>query len=218
MTKLNLLSNSYRRIGQTVLLVGLLFCLLPGTAMHTQTSQKPTDVLSDYTVEFIRRKHDKPFLAYLAHKAVHGPFDDPPGRETLYADLAVKRSPNAQDSLEGKPVLQRTTLLELGGAKIPVDVHGRSLVPLFKADSKKWRSSFMAEYFAEPQFPRCPTWQAVRTERWKYVRYTELDGMDELYDLKNDPYELKNQINERGAQSTLEQMKKMLGDELQKTR
>src|SRR5262249_39241019 len=186
MTKLNLLSNSYRRIGQTVLLVGLLFCLLPGTAMHTQTSQKPniifilvddlrwdalsatghpyvktpnidriwhmgnhdqpkpgfdrwvsfrgqgryidvplnmdgqavdnkgyaTDVLSDYTVEFIRRKHDKPFLAYLAHKAVHGPFDDPPGRETLYADLAVKRSPNAQDSLEGKPVLQRTTLLE----------------------------------------------------------------------------------------------------------
>ena len=41
MTKLNLLSNSYRRIGQTVLLVGLLFCLLPGTAMHAQTSQKP---------------------------------------------------------------------------------------------------------------------------------------------------------------------------------
>src|SRR5262249_30912173 len=41
MNKLNLLSNSYRRIGQTVLLVGLLFCLLPGTAMQSQTSEKP---------------------------------------------------------------------------------------------------------------------------------------------------------------------------------
>jgi arylsulfatase A-like enzyme len=110
------------------------------------------------------------------------------------------------------------TLLELGGAKIPADVHGRSLVPLFKADSRKWRSSFLAEYFAEPLFPRCPTWQAVRTEQWKYIRYTELEGMDELYDLKADPYELKNRINDRRAQSTLEQMKKMLGDELQKTR
>lgn len=282
-----------------------------------------TDVLSDYAVEFIRRKHDKPFLVYLAHKAVHGPFDDPPGREALYAEPPIKRSPNAQDTLEGKPALQRTidnqppvrpgggsgdklirtqlrmltvidegvgrilkaleetaqldntiiiftsdngyfwgehglgdkrfayeesiripllmrypklikagserrqmtlnidiapTLLELGGAKVPADVHGRSLVPLFRADATKWRSAFLAEYFAEAQFPRCPTWQAVRTEQWKYIHYTELEGMDELYDLKADPYELKNRIADRRAQTALEQMKTLLNAELQKTR
>ncbi len=37
-------------------------------------------------------------------------------------------------------------------------------------------------------------YQALRTERWKYIRYTELQGMDELYDLAADPYELKNLI------------------------
>ena len=35
-------------------------------------------------------------------------------------------------------------------------------------------------------------YQAVRTARWKYIRYTELAGMDEVYDLRNDPYELRN--------------------------
>ena len=33
---------------------------------------------------------------------------------------------------------------------------------------------------------------AVRTERYKYIRYKELQGMDELYDLKSDPYEMKS--------------------------
>ena len=30
-------------------------------------------------------------------------------------------------------------------------------------------------------------YQAVRTERYKYIHYTELSGMDELYDLRSDP-------------------------------
>ncbi len=37
-------------------------------------------------------------------------------------------------------------------------------------------------------------YDAVRTDRWKYVHYTELSGMDVLYDLKRDPYELENVI------------------------
>ena len=35
-------------------------------------------------------------------------------------------------------------------------------------------------------------YQAVRDERWKYIHYIDLNGMDELYDLKADPYEMKN--------------------------
>ncbi len=45
-------------------------------------------------------------------------------------------------------------------------------------------------------------YKAVRNERWKYIRYLELEGMDELYDLKADPYELENLIHQpRAAQS-----------------
>ena len=35
-------------------------------------------------------------------------------------------------------------------------------------------------------------YQAVRTERHKYIHYLELQGMDELYDLEADPFELNN--------------------------
>jgi N-acetylglucosamine-6-sulfatase len=30
-----------------------------------------TDLLSDFAKEFIKRRHNKPFLIYLAHKAIH---------------------------------------------------------------------------------------------------------------------------------------------------
>jgi len=37
-------------------------------------------------------------------------------------------------------------------------------------------------------------YQAVRTDRYKYIHYLELPGMDELYDLQTDPFELDNII------------------------
>ncbi len=98
------------------------------------------------------------------------------------------------------------TVLELGGAPIPTSIQGRSLLPRFKDAKSPWRASFLIEYFFERGFPRVPTWQAVRTDQWKYIRYTELEGMDELYDLKADPYELKNLIHAPSAQSTLKNL------------
>ena len=37
-------------------------------------------------------------------------------------------------------------------------------------------------------------YKAIRTNRFKFVRYEELNGMDELYDLESDPHELNNLI------------------------
>jgi N-acetylglucosamine-6-sulfatase len=70
------------------------------------------------------------------------------------------------------------------------------ITPLFKGSVKNWRTSFLSEYFGEPQEKRTPSWQAVRNEQWKYIHYTELEGMDELYDLKKDPGEMKNLIHD----------------------
>ena len=75
-------------------------------------------------------------------------------------------------------------------------MEGRSLVPLFSKSAVPWRDSFVIEYFTDTVFPRILKmgYQALRTERWKYIRYTELRNMDELYDLAADPYELKNLV------------------------
>jgi N-acetylglucosamine-6-sulfatase len=112
------------------------------------------------------------------------------------------------------------TVLELAGAPAPKDAHGRSLLPLLRGEAGGWRRSFLVEYFSDAVFPRVRQmgYQAVRTERWKYIRYTELAGMDELYDLRADPYELKNVVGEPGAREALAGLKAELERLLRETR
>ena len=81
------------------------------------------------------------------------------------------------------------------------------LTPLLQGKKPKWRESFFAEYFEEVGNPRIATWQAVRTDHWKYIRYTSLPGMDELYDVKEDKLEMKNRIADPAAQGALRQAK-----------
>ncbi|MEO7299454.1 MAG: sulfatase [Verrucomicrobiota bacterium] len=101
------------------------------------------------------------------------------------------------------------TLLELGGASIPKNIQGRSLVPLWKGDTD-WRHAAFLEYFQEKQYSRVPSWQAIRTDRWKLIRYPDLDGMEELYDLKVDPFEIKNLIKDAAAARQVEELRRQL--------
>ena len=96
------------------------------------------------------------------------------------------------------------TLLELAGVEAPDDFHGRSLVPLLEGETPAdWRQSMLIEYYSDTVWPRLVKmgYQAVRTDRWKYIRYVDLEGMDELYDLESDPYEVTNLIDDSHAQT-----------------
>lgn len=110
------------------------------------------------------------------------------------------------------------TFIDLAGAEPIKDVHGSSLVPLFKGDDSHWRKAALFEYFLEKMYPNVETWQGVRTSEWKYIHYTDLQGMDELYDLKNDPYEMKNVIGDESAKQQLETMKGELSKLLEQTK
>jgi len=86
------------------------------------------------------------------------------------------------------------TILAMAGVTDTVSRHGVSLVPILNGSATTWRSSVLVEYYTDQVFPRTLTmgYQAVRTERHKYIHYLELTGMDELYDLETDPFELNN--------------------------
>jgi len=290
-----------------------------------------TDLLTGYAVEFIKRKHDKPYLVYLAHKAIHPEVmqhDDgsvnladaeqfiPAERHrNLFTGQKIPRRLSAMRAPVGKPALQRQiddlpplgantatrdeavlgrlrslmaieegvgeimkaltetnqldntaivltsdngyfygehglsverrlayeesirmpllirypaavkagtvrdefalnidlapTLLQLSGVSVPASMEGHSLVSLLNAGGTEWRKSFLLEYYSDRVFPRIRQmgYKAVRNERWKYIHYFELEGMDELYDLKTDPYEMTNIINQPNAAKVLEEMK-----------
>jgi arylsulfatase A-like enzyme len=290
-----------------------------------------TDLLSGYAIEFIKRRHDKPYLVYLAHKAIHPEVmqhDDgsinlaeaehfiPAERHrNLFIGQRIPRRASAMRPPTGKPALERKindlpplgantatrdeavlgrlrslmaveegigeilkalketdqldntvivftsdngyfygehglsverrlayeesirmpllirypkaikpgtvrdefalnidlapTLLELAGVSAPTSMEGRSLVPLLKGAKTQWSNSFLIEYYSDRVFPRIRQmgYKAVRNERWKYIHYFELEGMDELYDLKADAYEMRNIIHQPGAAKILEEMK-----------
>jgi len=91
------------------------------------------------------------------------------------------------------------TMLELGGAAVPATMDGRSLLRAWRNDSTTIRDDLLIEFYSDTEFPRVKGmgYKAVRTDRYKYIRYDALRGMDELYDLQADPYELRNLLPDR---------------------
>jgi arylsulfatase A-like enzyme len=88
------------------------------------------------------------------------------------------------------------TILAMAGVTDTVRRQGTSLIPVLDGTSTSWRSSVLVEYYTDQVFPRTLTmgYQAVRTPTHKYINYVDLSGMDELYDLEKDPFELNNLI------------------------
>ena len=84
------------------------------------------------------------------------------------------------------------TVLEMAGLKPPQSAQGRSLADVVRGERPSTRPIF----FIEHHFPVggwIPSSEGIRTERWKYIRYTDVAApFEELYDLKNDPHETNN--------------------------
>jgi N-acetylglucosamine-6-sulfatase len=70
-----------------------------------------TDVLTDYAIGFIERGHEEPFLLYLSHKAVHGPFTPPERHKKLYEGLPAPEPLSWMDDMADKPEWQRRMIL-----------------------------------------------------------------------------------------------------------
>jgi arylsulfatase A-like enzyme len=85
------------------------------------------------------------------------------------------------------------TLLDFAGVPASKEMQGRSWRPLLTSPGTDWRQSWFYEYFAESQKnSRVPDITAVRTTDAKLILYPGHDAWSELFDLKADPYELRN--------------------------
>lgn len=83
------------------------------------------------------------------------------------------------------------TILDLAGTETPRSMQGASLRPLLLGRGTPWRDEWFYEY--RHANPRIPASEAVRTERWKLVRYLLPESpYEQLFDLREDPFELEN--------------------------
>jgi arylsulfatase A-like enzyme len=74
------------------------------------------------------------------------------------------------------------TLAEACGLPVPSHVEGASITKLLADPDAGWERPALSTYGYRNH--------AVRTERWRYIRYE--DGGEELYDEAQDPYEWTN--------------------------
>lgn len=275
-----------------------------------------TDILTADAVEFIRRKHTKPFSLCVWHKAVHDPTTPAPRHATAMQQEVIPRRPNYEDQLQDKPAMLKdsagnpvkrglhsgpaeekirnqgrcllsvdeglgvvlraleetgqlnntlvvfssdngyfygehklgdkrrayeeglripllmrypglipagsrpepmvlnidlpATFLALAGIVPPPSIEGMPLIPLFGKQKPRWRSHFVSEYFIDPAYPQTPRWRAVRTGSWKYIQHQDFDDSDELYHLRQDPYEMRNLIADASARNVVRELKAKL--------
>jgi N-acetylglucosamine-6-sulfatase len=103
------------------------------------------------------------------------------------------------------------TIIELAGGTPGPQIQGRSIVPLLAGGSPTWRHSFLVEYFTENAMSWLVgmSYKAVRTDRHKLIHWVNRDA-DELYDLEQDPYELRNLIGSRAYAGVREKLRREL--------
>ena len=109
------------------------------------------------------------------------------------------------------------TLLQTAGVAIPTQMQGRSMLPLVKGEAADWRDYLLYEYYWERNYPQTQTMHALRGNQFKYIRYHGIWDTDELYDIKADPRERTNMINDPAHAGRIAEMNKRLFEVLDET-
>ena len=107
------------------------------------------------------------------------------------------------------------TFLDLAGAPIPDDMQGESLVPLLKGKTPAdWRGSLYYHYYEYPAVHSVRRHEGVFDGRWKLIKYYGMDVPNgeewELFDLKNDPAEMKSIYGNPENKAQIQRLKKEL--------
>lgn len=115
------------------------------------------------------------------------------------------------------PIDHMPTLLSLAGIEIPRFADGQDLSHLILGHEGPEREEALMMQFSS-HWDYCLTkapwkeWRAVKTKQYTYVKW--IDGKEELYDDMNDPYQMKNLIDNDNHVEKLkelrEEMKKLL--------
>ena len=101
------------------------------------------------------------------------------------------------------------TMLAIAGAEIPSDIQGVSLLPLLENEKAPadWRTSLYYHYYEYPGEHAVKRHYGVRTEQYKLIHFYDDIDVWELFDLKNDPKEMRNLYGKPEYEKIVTQLK-----------
>lgn len=104
------------------------------------------------------------------------------------------------------------TFLALAGASTDAKIDGMSFADqlMGRGRNRPWRTGLNYEYFWEYNYPQTPTTLAIRGDRYKYIQYHGVWDTEELYDLQDDPKEMRNLIDVPELQPVVSAMREQL--------
>ena len=107
------------------------------------------------------------------------------------------------------------TLLSIGGARIPDGVQGMDLSNvLFDPAADGPESAYIQMTMVHAQ--SVPEgWRGVRTKRYTYARFEEKQWV--LFDNQEDPYQMKNLVDDPGARKIRDELEQLTMDYMKKT-
>jgi len=137
------------------------------------------------------------------------------GYEELYRVPAILYIPDMTEPGSRSDALVSSidflpTLLEASGITIPVGIDGKSLLPLVKSKTTQHRKVIFASSFNQAFI--------CRDKRYKFVLNWNKRELDELYDLEEDPGELKNLAYVSQHAVLVDRMRKQILDWLRETK
>ena len=94
-----------------------------------------------------------------------------------------------------------STLCDYAGIKAPPNARGASLRPLLEKKDTPWREFVSTEHHVIGRM--------LRTAQYKYVRY-DGDPVEQLFDMKADPWEMTNLYQEPRYASVIKDHRKLL--------
>ncbi|SFT14555.1 sulfatase family protein [Sphingobacterium wenxiniae] len=107
------------------------------------------------------------------------------------------------------------TILEIADVSKPKDMQGISFLKTLKNPKKEHRETVYYHYYENGEHAVSPHF-GVRDNQYKLIRfYKRVEGW-ELFDLKNDPQELRNIYNDPSYQRIVKKMKTKLKKEIQR--
>lgn len=108
------------------------------------------------------------------------------------------------------------TLLDAAHVKIPEDMQGRSMLPIWQGKTPDdWRKYVYYHYYESGGEHNVAKHVGVRSDRYKLINYYE-NGDWELYDLQKDPHELNNVYNNPDYKQIQDSLKNELQVQMKK--